>query len=148
MRVSLSRADARAAVWLDRAWVARVRRAAATLRPADGSVNVVIVDDRSIRRLNRRYRGRNRPTDVLSFAYDKVPDGTIGDVVISHQTLARDARRLGVDRRDLATRIVVHGFLHVLGYDHETEADAARMERRERAVLKKILPAHVVRGLF
>jgi probable rRNA maturation factor len=48
----------------------------------------------------------------------------------------------------LALRIVVHGFLHVLGYDHETDADAARMERRERTVLRRVLPERVVRDLF
>jgi probable rRNA maturation factor len=131
-----------------------VRRAAALLAPADASINVVVVDDRAMRRLNRRYRGKDRPTDVLSFSYRRV--GTprtaardaIGDVVVSHQTLARDARRMGVEARDLAVRIVVHGFLHVLGYDHESKTDAARMERRERSLLKKILPAQSVRGLF
>jgi probable rRNA maturation factor len=153
VRVSLNRADGRAPGWIDRAWTARVRRAAALLPPAGASINVVIVDDREIRRLNRRYRGKDRPTDVLSFSYRKpgVRVGTadpIGDVVVSHQTLSRDARRLGVETRDLAVRIVVHGFLHVLGYDHEDDAGAARMERRERLVLKQILPAHALRGLF
>jgi probable rRNA maturation factor len=72
----------------------------------------------------------------------------VGEVFVSHETLARDARRLGVDARHLSMRIVVHGFLHVVGYDHETDADARRMERRERAALKRVLPASVVRELF
>ncbi len=153
MRVWLNRADGRAPGWIDRAWKARVRRAAALLPPAEASINVMIVDDRTIRRLNRRYRGKDRPTDVLSFSYRthgrrvKAAEA-IGDVVVSHQTLARDASRLGVETRDLAVRIVVHGFLHVLGYDHEDDAGAARMERRERFVLKQILPARVWRELF
>jgi probable rRNA maturation factor len=115
-------------------------------------VNVVVVDDRAMRRLNRRYRGKDRPTDVLSFSYREANGrpgaGVIGDVFVSHQTLARDARRLGVEPADLAVRVVVHGCLHVLGYDHETDADAERMERRERAVLRRVLAASVVRELF
>jgi probable rRNA maturation factor len=138
---------------MDRAWAARVRRAASLLAPEGASVNVVVVGDRAMRRLNRKYRGKDRPTDVLSFSYRRArsrPAGgaAVGDVVVSHQTLARDARRMGVRTRDLAVRIVVHGFLHVLGYDHHTRADAARMERRERAVLRRVLPARTVRDLF
>jgi probable rRNA maturation factor len=129
-----------------------VADAAAMLRPARGAVNVVLVDDREIRRLNRRYRGQDKATDVLSFSYldgGGVPaDGTVGDVYVSHETLARDARRLGVAAPDLALRIVVHGLLHVVGYDHESDRDAARMERRERTLLRRLLPAATVRGLF
>ena len=121
------------------------------LKPARGAVNIVLVDDREMRRLNRRYRGKDKSTDVLSFSYlDGGPagDGTVGDVFISHETLSRDARRLGVTVSDLALRIVVHGMLHVIGYDHEDDDDAARMERRERAILRRLLPADTVRALF
>ncbi len=122
------------------------------LRPAAGAVNVILVDDREIRRLNRRYRGKDRPTDVLSFSYleDGGPgeDGVAGDVYVSHETVARDAKQMGVAASALALRIVVHGMLHVIGYDHETDADAVRMERRERALLRRLLPASEVRELF
>ena len=112
-------------------------------------VNVVIIDDREIRRLNRRYRGKDKPTDVLSFSYEaSAHDDVVGDVYLSHETLARDARRLRVEARDLSVRLVVHGVLHVIGYDHETDAEAERMERRERVALKRVLPASVVRELF
>ncbi|HEX5132051.1 MAG TPA: rRNA maturation RNase YbeY [Candidatus Krumholzibacteria bacterium] len=151
MKASLNRVSRARPRWLSAAWFARVEEAAAGLRPAREAVNVVIVDDREIRRLNRRYRGKDKPTDVLSFSYRDDPgprDGTAGDIYVSLDTLARDARRLGVDVSHLALRIVVHGMLHVIGYDHENDADAARMERRERAVLKRILPAADVRKLF
>jgi probable rRNA maturation factor len=69
-------------------------------------------------------------------------------VFVSHQTLARDARRLGVLPANLALRLVVHGCLHVIGYDHESDADASRMERRERAVLRRVLPERAVLELF
>jgi probable rRNA maturation factor len=139
---------------MDAAWSRRIARAGAQLEPRTATVNVVIVDDPMIRRLNRRFRGQDKSTDVLSFSYlgdDGAPDGgdgVAGDVYVSHQTLSRDARRLGVEARDLSLRIVVHGLLHVIGYDHDTDADATRMERRERSVLKRVLPARVVRDLF
>lgn len=150
MKVSLNRASRKAPRWMDAAWRRRVERAAAGLGRRDAAVNLVIVDDREIRRLNRRYRGKDKATDVLSFGYDAGPEGdaVVGDVYVSHETLARDARRSGLDARDLSIRIVVHGLLHVVGYDHESDVDAKRMERRERAVLKRVLPASVVRALF
>jgi probable rRNA maturation factor len=125
---------------MDAAWLRRVSRAAAGVQPRAGAVNLVVVDDRQIRRLNRRYRGKDRATEP--------GDDVVGEVYVSHQTLARDASRLGVDPRHLAVRIVVHGLLHVAGYDHESDRDAARMERRERVVLRRVLPARVLEELF
>jgi len=142
----------RAPVWMDAAWSRRASRAVAALPPRAGVINVIVTGDRELRRLNRRYRGKDKPTDVLSFSYlddRRTPIGPVaGDVFVSHQTLARDARRLGVAPDHLALRIVVHGFLHVLGYDHETDREAVRMERRERALLRRVLPERVVRDLF
>lgn len=134
---------------MDAAWRRRVARAAAGVGGRREVVNLVVIDDRAMRRLNRRYRGKDKPTDVLSFNYDTGPfDDVVGDVYVSYETLARDAKRLGVAARHLSMRIVVHGLLHVAGYDHESDAEAARMERRERAALKRVLPAQVVRELF
>jgi probable rRNA maturation factor len=151
VKLSLNRVEGAAPAWLDAAWSRKAARAAAALPPRGDVVNVIVTDDRELRRLNRRYRGKDRPTDVLSFSYldgRRSAAGVAGDVFVSHQTLARDARALGVAPGHLALRIVVHGFLHVLGYDHETGAEAARMERRERAILRGVLPESVVRELF
>lgn len=149
MKVSLNRVSRRSPRWMDAAWQRRVARAAARVGRRGDAVNLVVIDDREMRRLNRRYRGMDKPTDVLSFGYEAGPgDALVGDVYVSHETLSRDARRLGLEARHLAVRIVVHGLLHVIGYDHESDADAARMERRERAVLKRVLPVAVVRELF
>lgn len=149
MKVSLNRVSRRSPRWMDAAWQRRVARAAAGLGGRGDTVNLVVIDDREMRRLNRRYRGKDKPTDVLSFSYEAGPgDAVVGDVYVSHETLARDARRLRVEASHLAVRIVVHGLLHVMGYDHESDADAARMERRERVALKRVLPAKVVRDLF
>ena len=151
MKLSLNRDSAVPPAWMDAAWQRKAARAVATLAPRAEAVNVIITNDRVIRRLNRQYRGKDKPTDVLSFSYlenGKGSEGVAGDIFISHQTLARDARRIGVAPAHLALRIVVHGFLHVLGYDHETDAEATRMERRERALLKRVLPERAVGALF
>lgn len=136
---------------MNAAWRRKAARAVETIAPRSSTVNVIVTNDRVIRRLNRTYRGKDKPTDVLSFSYlenGKGSEGLAGDVFVSHQTLARDARRLGVTQQHLALRIVVHGFLHVVGYDHENDADALRMERRERALLGRVLPERAVRSLF
>jgi len=151
VKLSLNRDRARLPAWMDGAWQRRATRAVATLPPRSGVINVIVTNDRVIRDLNRRYRGKDKATDVLSFSY--LADGTragapAGDVFVSHQTLARDARRLGVAPANLALRIVVHGFLHVLGYDHENDAEATRMERRERVLLRRVLSERNVRELF
>ncbi len=134
---------------MDDAWRRRVRRAAAGVGRRGDAVNLVLVDDREMRRLNWRYRGKDKPTDVLSFGYDEHPDDdVVGDVFVSVETLLRDAKRLNVAARHHAVRIVVHGLLHVAGYDHESDAQAARMERREYLTLRRVLPERVVRELF
>lgn len=136
---------------MNAAWRRKAARAVETIAPRSSTVNVIVTNDRVIRRLNRTYRRKDKPTDVLSFSYlenGMGNEGLAGDVFVSHQTLARDARRLGVTRQHLALRIVVHGFLHVVGYDHENDADALRMERRERVLLGRVLPERAVRSLF
>jgi probable rRNA maturation factor len=109
--------------------------AAEALRVA-GEVSLVLAGDRLLRRLNRTYRGKDRPTDVLSFPGGGGEAG-LGDVVISVETAERNALRL---RRTLPQELDVlalHGFLHVLGYDHETDDGA--MDRLERRLRKRLL---------
>jgi len=117
----------------------------APLGPAARTLDVVVVDDAFISDLNARYRGKDKPTDVISFSYldDDAPgDDLAGEVYISHETIGRDAVELGVDVRHLFLRIGVHGALHVLGRDHERADEAERMEREER----EILIAHLGEG--
>ena len=86
------------------------------------------------RRLNRTFRGRNQPTNVLSFSY-----GTReGDVVLCHPVIAREARVQGKSLRAHYAHLVVHGVLHLRGYVHEKKRDAARMERLETRILRRI----------
>lgn len=81
-----------------------------------GMIDVSLVNDSTIRRLNRRYRKKARPTDVLSFAYGE--EGLLGEIIISEETARRQAKAYGAPYREELRRLVIHGVLHILGYDH------------------------------
>jgi probable rRNA maturation factor len=107
---------------------------------------VLIVGDRAMRTLNREYRGKDRTTDVLSFPmregkHSQLQPQLLGDIVISLPAAARQARAAGASLREEVDRLLVHGFLHLLGYDHERGgAEARRMESRERRLREKLRP--------
>jgi probable rRNA maturation factor len=114
--------------------VAVLQRAARMLR-VKGELALLLGGDARLRALNRRYRGKDEPTDVLSFQGQGGGEG-IGDIVISVDSAERNARRLG---RSLAAELDVlalHGFLHTLGYDHET--DQGRMDRLEARLRRRL----------
>ena len=97
-----------------------------------GEVDVLITSGTHIRRLNRRFRNKNSPTDVLSFPST---DSTAGDIAISAEIAARNALRLGHSAMEEIQILILHGLLHLAGYDHETDAGAmARKEARLRRV--------------
>ncbi|OGC25015.1 rRNA maturation RNase YbeY [candidate division WOR-1 bacterium RIFOXYB2_FULL_42_35] len=81
-----------------------------------GIINLVIVDDRQIRKLNKKYRKKDQATDVLSFEMGE--DGVIGDIAIAEPTTRKNAQQYGVTYRQELKRLVIHGVLHLLGYDH------------------------------
>ena len=133
------------------ALAARLARSARRLLRALGleraELSVLLVSDREMRRLNHRWRGRDRPTDVLAFAQGEgpaaAPDGLLGDVVISVDTARCQAAERGETLGREGERLLIHGLLHLLGYDHErSAADARRMQRRERA-LARLLASRV-----
>jgi len=115
-----------------RGLVRRAVRAALAVGPApagDCEMAVALADDALLRRLNHDYRGLDKPTNVLSF-----PAGDallLGDVAIAYETTAAEAAAAGKSLDDHLSHLVVHGTLHLLGYDHETEEDAAEMEPLE-----------------
>lgn len=133
-------------VVLDGAWpkalpgveqlVRRAARAAiaGARRQGRRSLNVALADDRRVRILNARDRRKDKPTNVLSY-----PSGErsfLGDIVLARQTVWREAQAQKKSPSDHLTHLVVHGTLHLLGYDHETgEADAERMEALECRIL-------------
>jgi probable rRNA maturation factor len=108
--------------------------AALTLR-VSGEVSLVLTGDRAMRRLNARYRGKDKSTDVLSFPGD--PKTGLGDIVISVETATRNARRLRRTVPQELDVLALHGFLHVLGYDHEK--DDGTMDRLERRLRRRLL---------
>ncbi len=110
-------------------------------RPAV-EIAVLLTHDRAIRRLNAGYRGKDKPTNVLSFPSgmaDAAPSPSVplmlGDVVVSYGTVAREARNETKPLRAHLSHMVVHGVLHLLGYDHEDATDAVTMERLETKIL-------------
>jgi len=114
-------------------FVARARRAAG-LR---GSVSVLVTSSRELQGLNRRFRGKNKPTDVLSFpAMPGLMRGFAGDVAISAEIAARNARRLGHTAADEIRILTLHAVLHLAGYDHEQ--DNGQMERKEQRLRRSL----------
>ncbi len=109
---------------------------------------LVLTDDAQVRQLNRDYRGRDEPTNVLSFAAlegGHVVTGselegpvTLGDVVIAFETTAAEAARDGKTLADHLSHLIVHGILHLLGYDHQNEDEAVPMERLEMRILANL----------
>jgi probable rRNA maturation factor len=127
-----------------RALSALARRAlTAEEATAPGELSVVITDDETVRELNRRYRGEDAPTDVLSFALGEgtgfvLPPGRarqIGEVVISYPMARRQAHAAGHRADFELAHLLVHGILHLLGHDHERPAEARAMRAREEALL-------------
>jgi probable rRNA maturation factor len=106
-------------------------------------LSLVLDDDDAVRELNRRWRGRDGPTNVLSFpaGRDGPASGAprmLGDVVLGFATVAREAEAQGKTLADHARHLIVHGVLHLLGHDHERRAAARRMEALERRVLARL----------
>ena len=108
-------------------------------------LSILITDDREIRKLNRQYRHKDKSTDVLSFPVkDDSPltHQSLGDLVISWNTTVRQAREYSSTVREEFVRLLIHGFLHLCGYDHEnvTPREVRRMQKREAALSKKLNP--------
>jgi len=111
-------------------------------------LSVRLAGDEQVRELNAHWRGKDKPTNVLSFpmaetyeleaADEDGPAIMLGDIILAHGVCAAEASEKGVSVTDHATHLVVHGTLHLLGYDHMAEADAADMEARETRALKRL----------
>jgi probable rRNA maturation factor len=122
--------------------VATVRAAIATAADelaADGEVSVLLTDDASIRILNRDWRKIDKPTNVLSFPAAKQAGGAfLGDIVIAYETLARESEDEQRDFLHHLAHLTVHGFLHLIGYDHQTDAQADEMEGLESRIMRSM----------
>ena len=115
---------------------ARLHRWAKAALTRSAEVTLRYVAEKEGRRLNREYRGRDYATNVLTFIYEARP--LAGDIVICAPVVAREARDQGKELSAHHAHLLVHGLLHLQGYDHEHDRDAARMERRERSILARL----------
>jgi probable rRNA maturation factor len=105
-----------------------------------GSINLIFTNDRRIKQLNTEYRGKEKPTDVLSFNIDspEAETATFGEIYISVPTAARQAKELGNTISYEYLRLACHGMMHLFGYDHKKNSEAEKMEARERRYLRAI----------
>jgi len=128
-----------------------INAAADQISAPGGDIAVVLTNDAAIRKLNKQWRGIDKPTNVLSFP---APQGgtmrgpALGDIVIAYETLARESRDEGKAPVHHLSHLAVHGFLHLMGYDHQNDSDAEAMEALERAVMARLrVPdPYLVRG--
>ena len=133
-----------------KSWVPRARdfatwaATAIGRRAAGGELGIRVVGSAESRRLNARYRGKDKPTNVLSFPPPPLPRNQgvgsrpLGDLVICAQVVRSEAREQRKPLEAHWAHLVVHGALHLIGYDHEHDVEAKRMERREIAVLRRL----------
>jgi len=96
-------------------------------------VSVVLTNDTEIQKLNKAYRHQDKPTNVLSFPADI--EGELGDIILAYETIEKEAKDAHITVHDHLTHLIIHGFLHLLGYDHETQEEAERMEALEIQIL-------------
>ena len=130
----------------DAAWTAALpdaeavvmRAATAALGTVEGDLVVLLTDDAGVQDLNKRFRDKDRPTNVLSFPAAESAFPHLGDVVLGLAYCAAEAQAQGKTLSDHLSHLVVHGVLHLLGRDHEAEAEAEEMEAEEREILASL----------
>jgi probable rRNA maturation factor len=113
----------------------------------DVEISITLTDDDAVHALNREWREKDKPTNVLSFPMtgpdeiDQLPPGMeaiLGDIVVAHGVCAQEAAEKGITLADHATHLVVHGMLHLLGYDHMNDGEAEEMEALERRAMARL----------
>ncbi len=132
----------------DEAWAVAVPDAETLVRAAveatlsshegGGDITCLLTDDEVMRDLNCRFRGKDAATNVLSFPAPETARPHLGDIVLAYGVCAREAQVQGKTLAQHLRHLTAHGVLHLLGYDHETDADAEVMEGLERAILKTL----------
>jgi probable rRNA maturation factor len=115
-------------------WSKQAEEMLAAIGKSDSSVTIAFVSDQKIRKLNKQFRGIDKATDVLSFPSDEAVQ--LGDIAISIQTAERQARENGLTLNGEIAQLILHGLLHLSGYDHET--DGGEMNRLELRLRKKL----------
>lgn len=124
----------------ERAVLEALKQSKAKLKGA-AELSILLTNDAEQHQLNQQWRGKDSSTNVLSFPQIEPfgpVRGLLGDITMARETLEREAAELGVDFADHFTHLVVHGFLHILGYDHLTDAEALQMESLETQILASL----------
>ena len=115
------------------AWTTFATKALAAIGNGESSATIAFVSDKKIRELNRQFRGIDKATDVLSFPADGPDESNLGDIAISTETAATQAKENGLSFDDEIAQLILHGLLHLSGYDHETDnGEMNRLELRLR----------------
>jgi probable rRNA maturation factor len=117
--------------------------AALEMRQVESELSLVLTDDAEIRKLNANWRKKDKPTNVLSFpafeiAVGQKPGPMLGDIILAYETVKREAGEESKSFEDHTSHLIVHGLLHLLGYDHENDTDAEQMEGLETIILGKM----------
>jgi probable rRNA maturation factor len=118
------------------AWEAFAAKAVGAIGKSGSSATIAFVSDQKIRRLNRQFRGINRSTDVLSFPAGEADETNLGDIAISIETATKQARENDLTFEQEVAQLILHGLLHLSGYDHET--DNGEMNRLELKLRKRL----------
>ena len=128
---------------LDAGLIARVEsslNASTEVRVQPGEVNVKLVDDATIAALNKEYSGQEKATDVLSFSYiednEEPIEGELGDIVVSIDTASKQASTYGLTLSEEVATLILHGTLHVLGYDHATQEAQNKLDHLQATILE------------
>jgi probable rRNA maturation factor len=119
-----------------KAWETFAARAASAIGKSDSSATIAFVSDKTIRQLNRQFRDTDKATDVLSFPADDEDETNLGDIAVSVDTAARQAKENGLTFDEEVAQLILHGLLHLSGYDHET--DNGEMNRIELRMRRKL----------
>ena len=135
MRVKVYVANTQKEIPVGARWVTRLVRLAAADAWQDGELSVAVVGAERMSEMNRRYTGRAGDADVLAFPLDDESDGCVGEVVVSASRAVREAAARGIPAKDELALYIVHGVLHLTGYDDGDAASRRKMYARERAAL-------------
>lgn len=120
------------------ALAARCFNAAVGVEPAlRGDIALLLTNDEALQSLNAKFRGKDKPTNVLSFPSGEDKD-FLGDIALARETMIQEAQEARIPLRDHAAHLIVHGMLHLTGHDHETDKMANEMEHREVEILGRL----------
>ncbi|MDO9509922.1 MAG: rRNA maturation RNase YbeY [Candidatus Magasanikbacteria bacterium] len=112
------------------------------IKKVEGEVDIIIIDDKEMKRLNLENRGKNKTTDVLSFAFSedkKIKSDYLGQIFISYPQIKKQAKEYKVKEKEEFIRILTHGLLHLIGYDHNLKVKEQKMFNLQEKIIKKVL---------